>query len=73
MRTGGQLASAEKRIDDAAKNVASIVSDDDRDGDGKPDTAEAPAAAPGPGAGKGAKPPGAGSDKDGTKSSEHAK
>jgi len=71
VRTGGQLAAAEKKIEDAAKNVASIESDDDKDGDGKPDTAKgttpdapaAPKAAQKPGE----PPPGSGSGKgDGT-------
>ncbi len=43
MQTGQKLALAEKKIEDAARNVAVIQADDDRDGDGRPDS---PAAAP---------------------------
>ena len=40
VHTHGMLESAEKKIEDAAKNVATIQSDDDKDGDGRPDNTE---------------------------------
>ena len=46
VRTAQGLAVAEKMIEDAAKNVANIESDDDNDGDGKPDNADAPSGKP---------------------------
>ncbi len=44
MRTNTALAAADKKIEDAQKNTASL-DEDDKDGDGKPDTAPAEGAA----------------------------
>jgi hypothetical protein len=53
MHTSQALASAEKKIEDAAKNTA-VIDEDDKDGDGRPDSTQAEVADEG----KGTKPAG---------------
>ena len=56
LRTGTQLAAAEKKIEAAAKTVVAIEADDDKDDDGKPENAGAGAGGEGAKAGEAAPP-----------------